>query len=64
MKITPALTIDTILAACERDDNTGFCVECAEEHDSCEPDMRNGKCESCGQYTVYGAEELLFYVVT
>jgi hypothetical protein len=50
---------DAILAAIERDDYTGFCTACGAEADSCEPDARNYKCESCGKREVFGAEELL-----
>ncbi len=54
-----ALVID----ACERDDNSGFCLACGEENFGCEPDMRNGPCEACGANKVYGAQELLFHFV-
>ena len=29
----------------------------------CEPDARQYLCESCGAWSVYGAQELLFYLV-
>jgi hypothetical protein len=48
-----------VLAAVERDDNTGFCKACGQEQDGCEPDARNYRCESCGAMEVYGAEEML-----
>lgn len=62
MHIHRAITIDRVIAACERDDNEGFCVECGEEAYGCEPDMRDGPCEACEENKVYGAEELLLYV--
>ncbi len=37
----------------------GFCTACAAEQSGCEPDAREYKCESCGEHSVYGAEELL-----
>lgn len=39
-------------------DNPGFCIACGLEADGCEPDMRKGQCESCGERSVYGAAEL------
>ena len=53
------LTIDDIVQAVESDNNAGFCRKCGEEHSECEPDARNRKCESCGEFEVFGAEELL-----
>ena len=36
----------------------GFCTECGEfTTPCCEPDARRYRCEECGQYTVFGAEE-------
>ena len=52
-------TTDQILAAAERDDNTGICKACGEEQGCCEPDARKYECEACGENEVYGAEELL-----
>lgn len=40
------------------DNSAGFCLACGHEQDGCEPDMRRGQCEQCGQDKVYGAEEL------
>lgn len=53
------VTIEQITSALETDHNTGFCAKCGEEHYGLEPDARNQKCESCGEYEVCGAEELL-----
>ncbi len=65
-KVHKSITADRILEACERYmhslDNPGFCVECGEEQDGCEPDMRRGHCEHCGANAVYGAEELALYI--
>ncbi|TXH55961.1 MAG: hypothetical protein E6Q97_07625 [Desulfurellales bacterium] len=46
-------TIDEIQ---EMDDNQqGWCVNCGEVQDGCEPDACKYKCESCDKYTVYGS---------
>jgi len=49
-----------IIDAIEADDNLGICTSCGEEQGGCEPDARNYECESCGEMTVFGAEELMF----
>lgn len=59
MSINPNVTLEAVMAAVEEDDNVGFCVKCGSEQYGCEPDMRNGECECCGEQAVYGAEELL-----
>lgn len=54
---------DEIVDAAERRmttlDNPGFCLDCGHEQDGCEPDARGYECETCGNQTVYGAEELV-----
>ena len=40
-------------------DYPGFCLSCGHEQSGCEPDMRRGRCEACGDRQVYGAEELV-----
>jgi predicted RNA-binding Zn-ribbon protein involved in translation (DUF1610 family) len=57
------VTADQIIDACQADDNLGFCIACGAEAYSVEPDARQYECESCGEHQVYGAEELLLYVV-
>ena len=42
--------------------NPGFCIKCGADHDGCEPDARNYKCDECGAFEVYGAEELMLMV--
>jgi hypothetical protein len=37
----------------------GFCIECGEQRDCCEPDAREYKCDACGSMSVYGAQEIL-----
>lgn len=58
-----SITMERVIEAVERQNRTlddpGFCKACGEEADGCEPDMRGGECEKCGEMAVYGAEELL-----
>ncbi len=44
-------------------DNPGLCLICGIDAMGCEPDAREYECESCGAPAVYGAQELLFYLV-
>ncbi len=53
---------DRIIAAIEEDDGLGFCTACGEEQYYCEPDAREYECESCGEFKVFGAQELLFEI--
>lgn len=39
--------------------NPGFCIECGEDAEGCEPDAMNYMCDFCGQYAVYGAAEVM-----
>ena len=61
------LTVDMISDGFKREafgtENPGFCIVCGVEHGECEPDARNYPCDSCGTLTVFGAAELLMYVV-
>lgn len=56
---------DTIIKMSESDyliaqeEYLGYCRDCGAERDCCEPDAENYKCESCGAFAVYGAEQLL-----
>lgn len=40
-------------------ENPGFCLGCGERVEGVEPDADGYECECCGQYAVYGAEQLL-----
>lgn len=51
--------IEQLLEAVENDRSVGFCLACGAEQDGCEPDAREYECETCGEYSVYGAEEIL-----
>lgn len=66
MKLHPSVTADRVSEAVERTmtslDNPGFCIACGQEAEGCEPDARRYECESCGEYAVYGAEELLLRI--
>jgi hypothetical protein len=62
-----SITLDRVGEAVDRGyttlDNPGFCLICGEEADGCEPDACNYECESCGAEQVFGAEELLLWLV-
>lgn len=58
-KITPERIADAIKRRQTTLDNPGFCKACGAEHDNCEPDARNYKCDHCGKNEVFGAEEFL-----
>jgi len=62
-KLPQGLTLDMVVDACEDDDYMGFCLACAEEAYSVEPDARAYECESCGENKVYGAEEIVLMFV-
>jgi len=53
------ISIERIIEAVEEDNYIGFCTACGAEQGGCEPDARGYECESCGQPSVFGAEELL-----
>ena len=58
-----AIDSDELMSAVEESTfglaNIGFCTDCGNSQDGCEPDARNYECESCGANQVYGAMELL-----
>ena len=56
------LTLETILDAVKEDSNTGFCIACGADAWGVEPDAREYHCQACGEFKVYGAEELLLMV--
>jgi len=62
MQTRTKVSIEQVMDAVERDDNSGFCLECGAEAYGVEPDARRYKCEECGAMAVYGAEECLFMV--
>jgi hypothetical protein len=58
-KSKPADLQARALEACENGDYVGFCLACGNEQEQCEPDGRRRKCEACGEFKVYGAEEII-----
>jgi predicted RNA-binding Zn-ribbon protein involved in translation (DUF1610 family) len=42
-----------------REEYIGICLSCGAERDQTEPDAEDYKCESCGQHTVVGADNLM-----
>jgi Zn finger protein HypA/HybF involved in hydrogenase expression len=67
MKPHPTITEARVLEACQRHmtslDDPGFCLACGNEQGGCEPDARRYRCEACGEFQVYGAEELAMMIV-
>ena len=67
MKPHPSITEARVLEACQRHmtslDDPGFCLACGNEQGGCEPDARRYRCEACGEFQVYGAEELAMMIV-
>ena len=59
MKLPTNLSLNQVMEAVEADDNIGFCLSCGEMASGVEPDAHNYECEGCGEYKVYGAEEIL-----
>lgn len=67
MHLPDNLTLDEVMEAAEEQmyglENPGFCLNCGERHESCEPDARNYECECCGERQVFGAAEILMMIV-
>ena len=61
--VTPDRVVDAVHREMTSLDNPGFCVACGHEQGGCEPDAREYECEACGERKVYGATELLQYVI-
>jgi hypothetical protein len=63
MRLKPILDMDRVIEVARATmfgmANTGFCLECGEEQEGCEPDAENRECESCGAMAVMGAEQCL-----
>lgn len=63
IEVHPSVTEERVIAACERGrltlDDPGICILCGADADGVEPDAREYECDVCGEYGVYGAEELL-----
>jgi len=59
MTKTALINPENILAAVIQDDMIAFCTACGEEHYGYEPDARECACGKCGEWRVYGCDELL-----
>ena len=55
------IDIEELFDAVARDMNEGFCIHvlCGEKSYGVEPDCREERCPTCGEFSVYGAEEVL-----
>jgi len=62
MKMHKSLTEDRIIEAIESGEYVGFCIACGADADCVEPDACEYECEECGHSSVFGAEELMFYL--
>ena len=58
-KIDPDELLEAVESQMFGTENPGFCIECGERREGCEPDAKNYPCESCGEKEVYGASELV-----
>ena len=54
IQITQEKAQDAILG----DEYIGYCLACGAEHYGVEPDAREYRCDVCGEFQVYGLEEL------
>jgi hypothetical protein len=67
MKMHSSVTPERVTEAVERArlslDNPGFCIRCGADAEGVEPDARKYECESCGEFGVFGAEELLIRLI-
>jgi hypothetical protein len=52
--------VDVLMDAVASDMSIGYCVCCGAEAGGVEPDREEMRCESCGEHSVYGAEQILF----
>ena len=57
--ITEKRVLDATARRMKSLDDPGFCLACGAEAHGVEPDAREYTCESCGQPSVYGTEELI-----
>ena len=62
LQIHLKLTAERILTALHVDELIGFCTACGEEAHGIEPGTSNHVCETCGEWSVYGAKELSYQV--
>ena len=63
-QILPAgLTEDDIMTAVAEDNCIGFCLTCGAEALGVEPDHCKMRCTDCGNFTVYGADDILIRII-
>jgi hypothetical protein len=61
---TSKISLDEVMAAIREDEGIGFCTACGTEADGfVEPDTERRACQDCDERAVYGAEQLLLYMV-
>ncbi len=62
----PSVTVERVSDAVYRRmttlDNPGFCLHCGADADGLEPDARHYKCDGCGLFAVFGADEVLLMI--
>ena len=44
------------------EENLGMCLSCGEFDEGYEPDARRCECRACGQFEVYGIEEVIMMI--
>ena len=44
------------------DESLGMCLSCGEFDEGYEPDARRCECPACGQFEVYGIEEVIMMI--
>jgi hypothetical protein len=62
-RVTVARVVRLAKAQMFGTEDPGVCIACGKERDGCEPDARKYPCEACGKSEVYGAQELMLYLV-
>lgn len=60
--ITSKRVIDLVEDQFTSLNNPGICTACGEDAEDCEPDACGYECEYCGNFAVFGAEELLLSI--
>ena len=51
--------VEQAIELVEEDNNQGICIKCHEVQDCIEPDAEHCKCDSCGEFEVFGAEQII-----
>ena len=53
------IDFEEVFDSLARDLNEGFCINCGHSSMGIEPDAKENRCDTCGGFTLYGAEILL-----